>query len=113
MVDSKLEIIELNNVVALACKDCDIDITESKSDQLTKRVCDLIGLQLAANRKIRKVGFGTFEPKAMAERLISNPQHPGDVSKRILVPAHISVKFGAGAKLKAVVNSQDQSVDQG
>ena len=55
---------------------------------------------LKKGEKVSFVGFGSFEVVEKAERQVRNPK-TGEITT---VPAHKSVKFKAGSKLKEAIN---------
>ena len=55
---------------------------------------------LKDGKKVSFVGFGSFEVVEKAERQVRNPK-TGEITT---VPAHKSVKFKAGSKLKEAIN---------
>jgi len=102
---SKMETVELITLAQEALIEMEIvGLSQRSVAELMNRVFDKIGKALADNKKVRKVGFGTFEPRARADSLAPNPQFPGDRSKYIPVPAHKTAGFKVGNTLKETLN---------
>lgn len=64
-------------------------------DTLIKDITD----EMSNGNKVQFMGFGTFEPKEMAERMGRNPH----TNQPVPIPARIVPSFKPGNRLKAAV----------
>lgn len=75
--------------------------TKADAQRFVNGFCAVITEELAANRKIKIRGFGTFEVRTRAARKWKNP-HSGKIEK---VSAAKVPAFKAGKELKKHVNA--------
>lgn len=70
-------------------------IVGSVIDMLLADITD----EMSSGNKVQFMGFGTFEPKKMAERMGRNPH----TNQPVPIPARVVPSFKPGNRLKAAV----------